>query len=409
MRAKKRIKGAARLWMGNAENLQAYTKKAQADLFSTNRDELKLDVVIDSEMLDASNYMPESKTKPRIDKTYPWQRLSARIIDYQISALIISGLIFYTALVPEYVINAIYDPKAPLLVTAMVFGFFSSALWVVLEPLLLSQFQTTPGKALLRLRLVSKDSNPNYWKRSFAVWAVGIGFGIPLISMFAMLIAANRLKPRGIADWDRWTGFKVDSEALGFNRGVVVVVLIALITANRMTFLSSSTPPAQQQGIYQASNAAQIQNGDINKMSEHPIFVETYHNETDSLLTPVQRLYQTRDILANKVYKGVFSETLVKELISTLHAGDFEQQGQEKLSVQKQQVSLTVQEEIDKIPVLSYWQKNNPDIFQKCVEIDNLLKTDPKTANLTLSERFKKVADAATQIYGNPIKTVMQR
>jgi len=393
------IIGTATLWAANAISLQDRSKKTQVESMPANNDtEIGFAVVSSKPLL-------KSKTKPRIDKTFPWQRLAARIIDYQISALIISGLILYTGLVPNYIIDAIYNPKAPPLWSAMVFGFFAMALWVVLEPLLLSQFQTTPGKALLRLKLISKDGSLNYWKRSIAVWAVGVGFGIPFVSMFATLIAAHRLKLRGISDWDQWAGFKVEAKTLGFNRGVVVVVLIALIAANRITFLSSSTPPAQQQDINsRSSNAAQIQNGDINKMSEHPIFVETYHNETAPSLTPVQRLYQTREILANKVYKGVFTETLVKELISTLHAGDFEQKGQEKQPVQKQQVSLTVQEEIDKIPVLSYWQKNNPDIFQKCVEIDNQFRNDSSNANLTLAERFKKVADAATQIYGNPIK-----
>jgi len=185
--------------------------------------------------------LPESQTKPSSHQTYAWQRLFARMIDYQISSLILSGLILYTRLVPDVVINAIYDPKAPPVMTAMVFSFFSTALWVVLESLLLIRFQTTLGKALFRLKLKGGQSSYDYWKRSFAVWAVGMGLGIPFISTFANIISVIRLKKSGITDWDRWVDCKVESEAIGLNRLVAAVVLIALIMVNRVAFLSGSS------------------------------------------------------------------------------------------------------------------------------------------------------------------------
>jgi hypothetical protein len=202
----------------------------------------------------------------------------------------------------------------------------------------------------------------------------------------------------------------VEADALGFNQAAVVVVLMALIAVDRIAIAPGSSHLTQKQAIYSSiGNQSQIENeirnGDINKLSEHPLFVETYHKETDPTQSTDKRLYQTRDILARKVGEGVLTEALVKEVLFTLHPRNFQPRKQEKQTTQKQQGTLSIQEEIDKNLVLSYWQKNNPDIFEKCIEIDNMLKSDPTTANLTLSERFKKVAAAATQIYGNPIES----
>jgi hypothetical protein len=91
--------------------------------------------------------------------------------------------------------------------------------------------------------------------------------------------------------------------------------------------------------------------------------------------------------------------------ISVLHDDIVEQHGQKKLTIQNEQKASAVQEEIDKNQILKYWQDNNPNIWQKCVELDNELRSDPETASLSMSNRFAKVAAAMVEVYGNPIKT----
>jgi hypothetical protein len=71
------------------------------------------------------------------------------------------------------------------------------------------------------------------------------------------------------------------------------------------------------EGAYSgASNAAQLQheirNADINKLSEHPAFVDAYHQNTDPALTPEERLYQAREVIAEKAADDVFADTFVK-------------------------------------------------------------------------------------------------
>jgi hypothetical protein len=63
-----------------------------------------------------------------------------------------------------------------------------------------------------------------------------------------------------------------------------------------------------------------------------------------------------------------------------------------------------VQEEIDNNPILSHWQRNSPEIWAECVEMDNRLRANPATANLSMTDRFAKVAAAMSQIYETPIK-----
>jgi len=179
--------------------------------------------MVENEIVD--NALPEPKS--RIDKSYSLQRFFARLIDYQISALILGGLILYTELVPDVVTDALSDQKAPQLWLSGVWGFFSAAQWTVLETLLLITLKTTPGKSLLGLSLTSADSQPSYWKRSFSVWAIGMGFGLPFISLFASLIAGNRMKRSGMADWDKWARFKVEpkTKSLGLDMGGALLQL----------------------------------------------------------------------------------------------------------------------------------------------------------------------------------------
>ena len=192
--------------------------------------------MIDSELVDKGDFESESEAPSR---TYqPWRRLFARMIDYQISGLILTGLVLSTRLAPDFIINPVQVQNTPQLASSLAMGFFSMALWVVLEPLILSQFNNTPGKALLCLKLVRNNSSSSYWKRSFSVWAVGLGFGIPLISTFATIIAATRLKKQGIADWDRWYGFRVVADEFGFKRGLVALVLVALLVASNIVLMS---------------------------------------------------------------------------------------------------------------------------------------------------------------------------
>lgn len=80
------------------------------------------------------------------------------------------------------------------------------------------------------------------------------------------------------------------------------------------------------------------------------------------------------------------------------------QEDRQREDDRQRQVSLNVQEEIDNNPTLSHWQRADPDAFNYCVQQDNLLRDNPKTADLPLGERFAKAVAMALQVYESPIK-----
>lgn len=84
---------------------------------------------------------------------------------------------------------------------------------------------------------------------------------------------------------------------------------------------------------------------------------------------------------------------------------EFEAREHRRAEEDAQKAALHIQSIIDTIPQLSHWQANSPDIWQKCVQLDQQLMQDSKMAQLPEAERFKKVAAAIGQIYGDPTPT----
>ena len=187
------IIGAVTVWAFNAIGLQKPASRLTAEPNDPATGRV--------ENMPLDDALPASKAA--IDRSYSWRRLFARLIDYQISALILMGLVLYTNLLPDFVIKLLLDPNATPQSSVMIQASFSIILWTILEPLVLKLFNTTPGKALLGLQLVCLGSQPKYFTRSLAVWGVGMGFGIPLVTTFASLIALGKMKVDGRAIWDK--------------------------------------------------------------------------------------------------------------------------------------------------------------------------------------------------------------
>jgi uncharacterized RDD family membrane protein YckC len=71
----------------------------------------------------------------------------------------------------------------------------------------------SPGKVLLRLRVVSEDGNPltwaQAWQRSGLVWVRGLAFGIPLLWLITSAVAMRRVSNTGVASWDETSRTRV--------------------------------------------------------------------------------------------------------------------------------------------------------------------------------------------------------
>lgn len=155
----------------------------------------------------------------------PWVRYIARILDYSFFSLFI-GFIF----------GILYPEIAEI--NEIVFGLIIIFIWVFLEPIFLSTFATTPGKFILKTKVLdSSKKNLTYnsaLKRSFNVWFSGMGIGIPLISLITMVVAYTKLKESGKTSWDEDGGFIVEHKKVGILTTLIVIVLIIGIIALRV-------------------------------------------------------------------------------------------------------------------------------------------------------------------------------
>ena len=87
---------------------------------------------------------------------------------------------------------------------------------VVFDAVLLASFGTTPGKALLGLRVCKADgSNPDFGdalQRSNGVFARGFALGVAIFTPLPPGFAAVRTLTNDIAPWDKSQGLQVESK-----------------------------------------------------------------------------------------------------------------------------------------------------------------------------------------------------
>ncbi len=124
----------------------------------------------------------------------PFVRYAARLLDMAVFSFLALGTagLFGLHLRPDQ---------------AFLLEIFLLALYVPVEALVMSKFGTTPGKALLRIRVVREDGRPldlsTAMNRAVMVWWRGWGIGVPLVSFVALIVAFSKLMSTGQSTWDR--------------------------------------------------------------------------------------------------------------------------------------------------------------------------------------------------------------
>jgi uncharacterized RDD family membrane protein YckC len=139
--------------------------------------------------------------------TRRWVRFWARTFDMYLFFLV-AGIVL-----------AIFTPQAVLNLNDYLLGMLLLFIWVFVESLLLSTFQTTPGKWLLRTRIAlasgERITYPKALARSLKVWIRGWAIGIPLLSLAALIMSSVSIARNGITSWDREEGFVITHEKIG--------------------------------------------------------------------------------------------------------------------------------------------------------------------------------------------------
>ena len=152
-------------------------------------------------------------------KVRPWVRYWARYLDIVIFSIIFG--LFVSIFIPS-----VLDSSEIFLTILILF------IWAFIESILLSNWGTTPGKWILKVQLKDKNGGkPEFSKalnRSIAVWFRGLGFGIPIVTLFTLVAAHNRLTKKGITSWDEEGHFKITHGKIGAIRIMVAIIIFVV-------------------------------------------------------------------------------------------------------------------------------------------------------------------------------------
>jgi uncharacterized RDD family membrane protein YckC len=146
--------------------------------------------------------LPPSPVAP-MEPAGPWRRFFARAFDLQWD-IYVTAAVAWWLLPPEFWAR----PYASL---AFVFGTIPLALLV--DALVSATFGTTPGKALLGIRIVNLHSEPlggfECLSRNAALWVQGLGLGVPPLTLITLYVALQKVRGKNSTAWDRAAGHRV--------------------------------------------------------------------------------------------------------------------------------------------------------------------------------------------------------
>jgi uncharacterized RDD family membrane protein YckC len=125
---------------------------------------------------------------------------------------------------PPEVLTWTREPvKSTVLAVALMFVLYS--LW---EPLFLANTGTTPGKWIMGIRIRTAVGNKLGYltalSRMIRVWIVGMGLGLPIVSLITLLISRAKLNSDGQTGWDERLNLRV------MHRKRNVFIWIAMLT-----------------------------------------------------------------------------------------------------------------------------------------------------------------------------------
>ncbi len=159
--------------------------------------------------------------KERFDPVapHPWLRFFARMIDVQLWAI------------PVFTLLAAFQPLLPK-IPDVVTGMVSLFLFNFAEATAFALFGTTIGKWFLKIEVRTATGDQLTFGRAlgrvFSVWIYGMGFGIPVVNLFAMALSHGHLNRNGRTRWDREGRFQVTYGSLGIGRRIILTLLVVL-------------------------------------------------------------------------------------------------------------------------------------------------------------------------------------
>lgn len=168
---------------------------------------------------------------------YAWRRYWARGLD-----LFIYGLLWAVLTVLVFHIN-IADSGIDVRIMNTVMQL---ALMVLMEPLLLHFFGTTPGKAILGIRVVREDGGmltvAQGFSRTIGVLIKGMGLSIPIYSLYTNYKSYGRCSDQRIQPWDEGISYTI-KDTKRYRWLVYVAANAAVFGSLVVVAMSGQLPP----------------------------------------------------------------------------------------------------------------------------------------------------------------------
>lgn len=188
-----------------------------------------------------------------------WRRWFARLFDVWIEVIVVLFLLFLASMLWSAPLAWIRTPAVTLF---LALGLLPAAL--VLDTCIHTLFGNTPGKALLRVAVMTETHARPGWRqhlgRNLSMWCAGLALGLPLLSLFSMGYQARRLRQGRSATYDS-DNFHVIQRRLGWTRRLVFAAAFATllflntvlsIIADQVARTQPSGKPNQAQVLSQA-------------------------------------------------------------------------------------------------------------------------------------------------------------
>lgn len=203
-------------------------------------------------------------TKNRLFETTPagrWRRWFARVLDFWSESFLVTFMAGYVLgrNFPGFV-TWIREPGMNYLVTIA-----CTPLAMLLDAAIYKLCGNTLGKALLGLRVLYIDggrlSFRQYLARNLGVWAMGLGFGIPIVNLFTMANQAGLVSSGKRASYDEASGDQVMAPPLRWMPSILFgafffALLMAAGWAQTSTEQSSQPSQTTSNGSTVATNIA---------------------------------------------------------------------------------------------------------------------------------------------------------
>ena len=221
----------------------------------------------------------EADSLPKV--TAPWKRYFARLIDEAIY------LIFWNLILA---LGFHMNIRQTGLAFVVIGTIMQSVLLLLVEPVMLSRFGTTPGKFLFGFRVSTESGARLTWREAYdrtgIVLKRGVGFYIPVYGLIREYSSYRDCKKGEILEWEEDNILTLDERHMRWKVIAAVLVLSVLDVLNYFVWQAGALP--QNRGNITAAQYAENFNHlqefyQIDHQMNHPEFLPPYNDSMKRL------------------------------------------------------------------------------------------------------------------------------